>query len=33
MDTKIHKKNPVKLDWIQSMKIKDQSLEALSGTE
>lgn len=29
MDTKIYKKNPVNLDWIQSMKNKNQSLEAL----
>lgn len=33
MDTKIYKKNPVNLDWIQYMKIKNQSLEALSGAE
>lgn len=33
MDTKIYKKNPVDLDWIQFMKIKNQSLEALSGAE
>lgn len=33
MDTKIYKKNPVNLDSIQFMKIKNQSLEALSGAE
>lgn len=33
MDTKIYKKNPVNLDWIQSTKIKNQSLEALSRAE
>lgn len=33
MDTKIYKKNPVNLDWIQSIKIINQSLEALSGAE
>ena len=33
MDTKIYKKNPVNLDWIQYAKIKNKSLEALSGAE